>query len=126
MRSNLDSKKDDERKLDRLFNSFQFIIAQKILAARLRQGITREQVSKKLNMNESEYADIEHGQNFQMTEEEYKEILNKVSNIRNSRSIAKMKGREFSFKNIGETYNNVTNFKVRIKTNVNSIQPEWV
>lgn len=41
---NLDSK----NKLDNLFNSYQFNMAQKILAARLKQNLTRKQAANKL------------------------------------------------------------------------------
>ncbi len=126
MRLNLDLKNDDERKLDKLFKSFQFNIAQQILAARLSQGLTREQVSQKLNMDESEYADIEHGQNFQMSEEQYNKILKKVQNINNSCLAVEDNLGEFSFENKYEKRNVISNLKVRVNTNVNSIQPEWV
>lgn len=126
MRLNLDLKNDDERKLDKLFKSFQFNIAQQILAARLSQGLTREQVSQKLNMDESEYADIEHGQNFQMSEEQYNKILKKVQNINNSCLAVEDNLGEFSFENKYEKRNIISNLKVRVNTNVNSIQPEWV
>ena len=125
MRLNLDLKNDDERKLDKLFKSFQFNIAQQILAARLSQGLTREQVSQKLNMDESEYADIEHGQNFQMSEEQYNKILKKVQNINNSCLAVEDNLGEFSFENKYEKRNVISNLKVRVN-NVNSIQPEWV
>lgn len=71
---------NSKNKLDNLFNSYQFNIAQKILAARLKQNLTRKQVADKLGMNEAEYTKIEHGQNFEMTKDEYNKILNKLSN----------------------------------------------
>lgn len=70
---------DSKNKLDNLFNSYQFSIAQKILAARLKQNLTRKQAANKLGMNEAEYTKIEHGQNFEMTKSEYCKILNKLS-----------------------------------------------
>ena len=72
---NLDSK----NKLDNLFNSYQFNIAQKILAARLKQNLTPKQTANKLGMNEAEYTKIEHGQNFEIIKSEYNKILNKLS-----------------------------------------------
>lgn len=71
---------DSKNKLDNLFNSYQFSIVQKILAARLKQNLTRKQAADKLGMNEAEYTKIEHGQNFEMTKDEYNKILNKLSN----------------------------------------------
>lgn len=71
---------NSKNKLDNLFNSYQFNIAQKILAARLKQNLTRKQAADKLGMNEAEYTKIEHGQKFEMTKDEYNKILNKLSN----------------------------------------------
>lgn len=71
---------NSKNKLDNLFNSYQFNIAQKILAARLKQNLTRKQAANKLGMNEAEYTKIEHGQKFEMTKDEYNKILNKLSN----------------------------------------------
>lgn len=71
---------NSKNKLDNLFNSYQFSIAQKILAARLKQNLTRKQAANKLGMNEAEYTKIEHGQNFKITKSEYNKILNKLSN----------------------------------------------
>lgn len=72
---NLDSK----NKLDNLFNSYQFNMAQKILASRLKQNLTRKQAANKLVMNEAEYTKIEHDQNFKMTKDKYSQILRKLS-----------------------------------------------
>lgn len=58
---------DSKHKLDNLFNSYQFNIAQKILVARLKQNLTRKQAANKLGMNEAEYTKIKHGQNFEIT-----------------------------------------------------------
>lgn len=58
---------NSKNKLDNLFNSYQFNMAQKILAIRLKQNLTRKQAADKLGMNEAEYTKIEHGQNFEMT-----------------------------------------------------------
>ena len=70
---------DSKNKLDNLFNSYQFNMAQKILAVRLKQNLTRKQAADKLGMNEADYTKIEHGQNFEMTKNEYNKILNKLS-----------------------------------------------
>ena len=71
---------DSKNKLDNLFNSYQFNIAQKILAVRLKQNLTRKQAADKLGMSVVEYAKMEHGQNFKITKSEYNKILNKLSN----------------------------------------------
>lgn len=63
---------NSKNKLANLFNSYQFNIAQKILASRLKQNLTRKQASDKLGMNEAEYTKIEHCQNFEITKNEYK------------------------------------------------------
>lgn len=65
---NLDSK----NKLDNLFNSYQFNMAQKILAARLKRNLTRKRAADKLGMSVVDYTKIEHGQNFKITKSEYK------------------------------------------------------
>lgn len=71
---------NSKNKLDNLFNSYQFNISQKILAARLKRNLTRKQAADKLGMNEADYTKIEHGQNFEITKSEYNKILNKLSN----------------------------------------------
>lgn len=71
---------DSKNKLDNLFNSYQFNIAQKILAARLKQNLTRKQAANKLGMNVVDYTKIEHGQNFEIAKSAYNKILNKLSN----------------------------------------------
>ena len=58
---------NSKNKLDNLFNSYQFNIAQKILAARLKRNLTRKQAANKLGMSVVEYTKIEHGQNFEIT-----------------------------------------------------------
>lgn len=63
---------NSKNKLDNLFNSYQFSIAQKILAARLKQNLTRKQAANKLGMRVADYTKIEHVQNFEMTKSEYK------------------------------------------------------
>lgn len=70
---------NSKNKLDNLFNSYQFNIAQKILAARLKRNLTRKQAANKLGMSVVDYTKIEHGQNFEMTKSEYNKILNKFS-----------------------------------------------
>lgn len=70
---------NSKNKLDNLFNSYQFNIAQKMLAVRLKQNLTRKQAADKLGMNEAEYTKIEHGQNFEIAKSEYCKILNKLS-----------------------------------------------
>lgn len=71
---------NSKNKLDNLFNSYPFNIAQKILAARLKRNLTRKQAANKLGMRVADYTKIEHGQNFEMTKSEYNKILNKLSN----------------------------------------------
>lgn len=68
-----------KNKLDNLFNSYQFNIAQKMLAVRLKQNLTRKQAADKLGMNEAEYTKIEHGQNFEITKNEYTKKLESVN-----------------------------------------------
>ena len=63
---------NSKNKLDNLFNSYQFNIAQKILVARLKRNLTRKRAADKLGMRVAEYAKIEHGQNFEITKNEYK------------------------------------------------------
>lgn len=74
--------KRDQEKLTELLNSFQFKFAQKILAQRLKLGLTRKQIAQKLNMSELDYIEIERGQNFQMSKKEYEKALQKVSSIK--------------------------------------------
>lgn len=71
---------NSKNKLANLFNSYQFNMAQKILAVRLKQNLTRKQAANKLGMRIIDYTKIEHGQNFEMTKSEYNKILNKLSN----------------------------------------------
>lgn len=71
---------NSKNKLANLFNSYQFNIAQKILAARLKQNLTRKQAANKLGMRVADYTKIEHVQNFEITKSEYSKILNKLSN----------------------------------------------
>lgn len=63
---------DSKNKLDNLFNLYQFNIVQKMLAARLKQNLTRKQAANKLGTNEAEYAKIEHCQNFEIIKNEYR------------------------------------------------------
>lgn len=70
---------DSKNKLDNLFNSYQFNMAQKILAVRLKQNLTRKQAADKLGMSVVDYTKIEHGQNFKITKDKYNEILKKLS-----------------------------------------------
>ena len=59
-------------------NSYQFKISQSILGERISQGLTPKEAAAKCHLSESEYRLFENGINMEATQDEYRNIYDRL------------------------------------------------
>lgn len=67
----------DSRAYKRL-NSYQFKISQSILGERIRQSLTPKEAAAKCHLSESKYRLFENGINMEATQDEYRDIYDRL------------------------------------------------
>lgn len=76
--------KNDNLKLYKRFNSYQWKLAQDILARRIQLGLTRKQAAKVARVGLKRFTAFERGTDMESSREDYQEVLDKLKQF-NSR-----------------------------------------
>lgn len=65
--------------IEERLNSYQFRMSQQIFAKRISLNLTRKQAAKLAGLSVKQYTEFEQGINLAASENEYRKILNKLS-----------------------------------------------
>lgn len=76
----LNDQNPDDKKILQLLNSKQYKISKKILATRIRNGLSQQQAAALIGMNLQKYLSIERAQDFTSDVKIYSNVLTKLKN----------------------------------------------
>lgn len=65
-------------KLDKRLTSYQYLLSNSILGARIRRKLTKKQAANKVKLSLNDYLGFERGTNWKATKNDYNEILRKL------------------------------------------------
>lgn len=65
-------------KLDKRLTSYQYLLSNSILGARIRRKLTKKQAANKVKLSLNDYLAFEHGTNIKATKNDYNKILRKL------------------------------------------------